>query len=107
MSKIKEFFRFLSRAWAAGFRGKVGIVAALFATLVFVRMFFGAVSIQGFVINVWRLNNEQHQLAAEKEKLGVLEHHIKLIQNYSPDYLEELGLRHLNIGDPKARILRI
>jgi hypothetical protein len=29
------------------------------------------------------------------------------LQNYSPDYVEELGLKYLNIGDPKTKILKI
>ena len=36
-----------------------------------------------------------------------LNKHIELLQNYSPDYVEELGLKYLNIGDPQVKILKI
>ena len=105
--KIKNFFGFLGRAWAGGIRGKIGVLCALFAAFMFFRLFFGEVSVQRFVINIWRLNAEQQQLAAEQSKLATIENHIRLIQSYSPDYIEELGLKYLNIGDPGVRILKI
>ena len=105
--KIKNFFGFLGRAWSGGYRGKIGLFCVFFAAFMFGRIFFGEVSAQRFVMNIWRLNAEQQQLATEKAKLEKLEMHIKLIQNYSPDYVEELGLKYLNIGDPKMKILKI
>ena len=105
--KIKNLFGFLSRAWGGGIRGKLGILFALFAGFMFIRMFLGDVNIQKFAINIWHLNQEQEQLVAEHKKLDELNHHIELIQNYSPDYVEELGLKYLNIGDPGVKILKI
>jgi cell division protein FtsB len=105
--KIKNFFGFIGRAWSGGIRGKIGILCSLFAAFMFFRIFFGDVSAQRFVMNIWRLNAEQQQLAKEKARLKTLEKHITLIQNYSPDYIEELGLKYLNIGDPDVRILKI
>ncbi len=104
--KIKNFFGFIWRAWRAGWRGKVGIIMLIFATFMFVRIFMGDVCIQKFVSNIWKLNAEQQQLAAEQERLNTLKQHIELLQGYSADYVEELGLRYLNIGDPKTRILK-
>ena len=105
--KIKNLFGFLSRAWSGGFKGKAGIVCALFAGFMFIRIFWGDVNVHTFIANIWRLNGEQELLATEKARLETLNRHIKLLQNYSPDYVEELGLKYLNIGDPQARILRI
>lgn len=105
--KIKNFFGFLGRAWTGGIRGKIGILAAIFAAFMFVRIFWGEVSAQKFVINIWRLDAEQQQLVREQEKLAAYEKHIKLIQSYSPDYVQELGLKYLNVGDPNTRILKI
>ncbi len=104
--KIKNFFGFIWRAWRSGWRGKVGLLAALFALFMFVRIFWGDVCVQKFIMNIWQLNAEQQQLAMEQEKLSTLKQHIELLQGYSPDYIEELGLRYLNIGDPKTRILK-
>ena len=33
--------------------------------------------------------------------------HIDLVQKNSPDYIEELGLKRLNMGDAKTKILKI
>lgn len=105
--KIKNFFIFLGRAWTGGIRGKIGILCAIFAAFMFFRIFFGEVSAQRFVINIWRLNDEQEQLETEQSKLNSYLNHIKLIQNYSPDYVEELGLKYMNVGDAHAKILKI
>ena len=105
--KIKNFFSFMGRAWSDGIYGKFGILLTIFAAFMFVRMFWGEVNVQRFVINIWRLNSEQEQLAAEQTELNAIRHHIELLQGYSSDYVEELGLKYLNIGDPKVRILKI
>ncbi len=105
--KIKNLFKFIGRAWSGGIRGKAGILLTIFAAFTFVGIFFGDVSIQKFVVNIWRLDAEQTQLAAEQDKLSKLKRHIELLQGYSPDYVEELGLKYLNIGHPKVKILKI
>ena len=104
---IKNFFGFLGRAWTGGVKGKLGIVFTLFAAFMFVRIFWGEVNVQKFIINIWRLNGEQQQLAMGKSKLEKLQRHTELLQGYSPDYVEELGLKYLNIGDAKVKILKI
>lgn len=105
--KIKNLFGFVGRAWSGGIRGKIGILFTLFAAFMFVRIFWGDVNVQKFVMNIWRLDAEQTQLAAEQEKLAQLQRHIDLLQGYSPDYVEELGLKYLNIGDPNTRFLKM
>lgn len=105
--KIKNLFGFLGRAWSGGGRGKLGIVLSLFAIFMLFGLFWGDVSIQRFTVNIWHLNNAQEQLAAEQSTLDELNRHIELLQNYSPDYVEELGLKYLNIGDPQVKILKI
>ncbi len=105
--KIKNFFGFIGRAWSGSFRGKIGILLGVFAAFMFVRIFWGEVNLQNFVINIWRLNAEQEQLMAEQEKLNTINKHIELLQGYSADYVEELGLKYLNVGDPKIRILKM
>ena len=105
--KIKNLFGFIGRAWIGGLHGKIGVLCAFFAVFIIVRIFFGTVNIQGFVINIWHLNAEQQQLATETENLETLKRHILLLQNYSTDYVEELGLKYLNIGDKNFKVLRI
>lgn len=105
--KIKNLFSFIGRAWSGSFRGKIGVLLSIFAAFMFVRIFWGEVNLQKFIINIWRMNAEQEQLITEQEKLETINRHIELLQGYSPDYVEELGLKYLNIGDPKAKILKI
>lgn len=105
--KIKNLFSFLSRAWHGGARGKLGIILALFAGFMFIGLFWGDVNVQRFAMNTWHLNTATEQLDTEKHKLNQIEHHIELLQNYSPDYIEELGLKYLNIGDAQVKILKI
>jgi hypothetical protein len=104
--KIKNLFTFLGSAWSGGTRGKLGIILTLFAGFMFIGMFWGDVSIQRFGYNLWQLGNEREHLVAEQTTLKELQHHIELLQNYSPDYVEELGLKYLNIGDPRVKILK-
>ena len=104
--KIKNLFRFLGRAWSGGIRGKAGILLTIIAFIMLVRMFVGAVSIPRFALNVWELNKVHTQLNAETQTLSVIQQHIQLLQNYSPDYIDELGLKYLNIGDPMVKILK-
>ena len=105
--KIKNLFSFIGRAWTGGPRGKLGVLFALFAIFMFVRMFIGYTNVQRFVMNIWYLNNERIELEKQTAKLEELRHHIQLLRDYSPDYVEELGLQYLNIGDPKFKILKI
>ena len=105
--KIKNFFGFIGRAWSDGIYGKFGIVMLVFALFIFVRMFWGDVNVQKLIINVWRLHGEQEQLEKKKKKLQKIQRHIELLQGYSADYVEELGLKYLNIGDAKYKILKI
>lgn len=105
--KIKKLFQFLGSAWSGGLRGKFGVIFALFAGFMFIGMFWGDVSIQRFGYNIWQLNRDSEQLLSEQQTLNELHRHIELLQNYSPDYVEELGLKYLNIGDPKVKILKI
>ena len=104
--KIKNLFGFLGRAWRGGVRGKAGIFFALFATYMFIRIFCGDANVGRFVANIWHLSAEQTELANEHTKLETMKRHIQLLQNYSPDYVEELGLRYLNIGDPAFKVLK-
>lgn len=105
--KIKNLFIFISDAWRGGIRGKAGVFFAIFGAFMFVRIFLGDVNITRFVGNIWHLNTEKTELVTEKQKLETINHHIQLLENYSPDYVEELGLRYLNIGDSEFRVLKL
>lgn len=105
--KIKNLFGYMGRAWRGGIRGKIGVFFAIFATFMFARIFWGDVNLPRFIANIWHLNTDQRELATKTAELETIRGHIKLLQNYSPDYVEELGLKYLNIGDAKFKILKI
>ena len=100
--KIKNLFAFFGRAWTAGSRGKWGIVLMLFSLFVFVRLFCGHHNVQSFIINAWRLNHERAELTVAQQKLHELLQH----PNNSSDYIEELGLQTLNLGNPEFKELK-
>ena len=106
--KIKNFFSFMKSAWGTSARGKLGILFLIIAIFFFVRMFFGTQNIQGFVANAWHLHGDRATLAMEQQKLQQIQHHIYLLQhpNNSADYIEELGLKISNLGDPEFRELK-
>lgn len=104
--KIKELLKFIVGGWRAGLRGKIGVICMIFACVMFARLFWGDVSIQNFVINIWRVDKEQTLLAKEQKKLDLTNHQIKLLQDHSPDYVEELSQKYLNMGAPDLRILK-
>ena len=106
--KIKNFFAFIKSAWVEGTRGKIGLVLMILSIFFFVRLFYGTQSIQGFVMNAWRLSHERKELSVVKSDLKQIQYHIYLLQhpNSSPDYIEELGLQRLNIGNPEFKELK-
>lgn len=104
--KIKNLFAFMGRAWRASNRGKLGVVMAIVAVIVILRMFWGAASVQHFVAGAFHLHDETAGLSAETAKLADVNMRIRLIQEHSPDYIEELAETRLNLGDPKLKILK-
>lgn len=104
--KIKNFFGFIGRAWRGGPRGKLGVFFALFAVFMFARIFWGDVNVGKFVTNIFELNSERTELAIQQQKLDKINLHIKLLRIPSPDYVEELGLKRLNVGDSEYKILK-
>ncbi len=106
--KIKNFFEFIKSAWMAGSRGKIGIVLMLLSLFFFVRLFYGTQNVQSFIVNAWHLNRERTELAAAQKQLQQIQHHIYLLQhpNSSSDYIEELGLQTLNLGDKDFKELK-
>ena len=106
--KIKNFFAFVKSAWVAGPRGRWGILFMLLSIFFFVRLFCGTQNIQGFIINAWNLNRERTELEIAQKQLQQIQHHIYLLQhpNSSSDYIQELGLQTLNLGDKDFKELK-
>ena len=98
----------MAAAWSAGPRGKIGIILMLLSLFLFVRLFCGTRNVQSFVINAWHLNHERQELTVAQQQLQTIQHHIYLLQhpNNSSDYIEELGLKVLNLGNPEFKELK-
>ena len=104
--KIKNLFRFIGRAWRGGWRGKIGLFMACLALYFFIGFFRGTTNVRTAVSNIWQISNERTELTAAHQKLSTIQKHIDLLKSNSPDYVQELGLRYLNIGNPGLRVLR-
>jgi hypothetical protein len=106
--KIKNFFEFLKSAWVAGPRGKFGIILMLLSLFLFVRLFCGTQNVQSFIVNAWHLKHERTELVIAQKQLQKMQHHIYLLThpNSSSDYIEELGLQNLNLGNPEFKELK-
>ena len=85
-----------------------GIIFMLFAIFLFARLFYGTQNLQGFVVNAWHLKHEHVELEIAQKQLKQAQQHIYLLQhpNSSSDYIEELGLQTLNLGDPEFKELK-
>ena len=106
--KIKNFFVFVKNAWIDGPRGKIGIVLVIGSLFFFAGLFYGEKNLQSFVMNAWHLHQEKKELVIAQQKLEKIQHHVYLLQhpNSSPDYVEELGLKILNLGDADYKELK-
>ena len=106
--KIKNFFVFIKNGWIGGPRGKIGFVLMIISIFFFVRLFYGEKNIQSFIMNAWHLNKEKKELAIEQKKLEKIQHHNNLLQSTinSSDYIEELSLKNLNLGDANFKELK-
>jgi hypothetical protein len=106
--KIKNFFEFVKSAWVAGPRGRWGFLFMILAIFFFIRLFCGTQNIQGFIMNAWNLNRERAELEIAQKQLQQIQHHIYLLQhpNSSSDYIQELGLQTLNLGDRDFKELK-
>ena len=107
-TKIKNLFAFIKSAWVAGPRGKFGLVIVIISIFGFARLFCGEKNLQSFIKNAWYLNKERKELAIAEKQLEQIQHHVYLLQhpNTSPDYIEELGLKTLNLGNPEFKELK-
>lgn len=106
--KIKNLFEFIKSAWVDGPRGKIGLLLVILSLFFFIRLFYGEKNLQSFVINAWHLNQERKELEIAQKELDKIQHHIYLLQhpNSSSDYIEELGLKNLNLGNPEFKELK-
>ena len=106
LNKIKELFRYLfivCKDWY----GRFGLILIFISVVLFVRLLFlGNTNLVNYIGNIWKVKNLVSELSIAEENLNDLSKHIELIEKKSPDYIEELSIKYLNMSEPKARILR-
>lgn len=107
-AKIKNLFIFIKDAWVGGWTGKIGFLLVIISILGFARLFYGEKNLQSFIKNAWYLNKERKELSIAEKQLAQIQHHNHLLQhpNTSSDYVEELGLKTLNLGNPEFKELK-
>ena len=79
------------------------IVASIYF---FVGLFTGVASIQNYFKNRRALNRADAKIETLQKDLGSVNLHIKLLQDFSPDFVAEMAIKYLNLGDPKMRVLK-
>ncbi|MDR2685366.1 MAG: hypothetical protein LBB23_01170 [Rickettsiales bacterium] len=104
--KIKELLEFLRLALLGGWQGFVGILLIPFAVYILYHIVFA----DGGVLNLIHKLRAEERVSSEIEdkraRLNDLNMRINLIKNHSPDYIEELMIKHLNMADPNVKVLK-
>ena len=105
-NKIKVLFNYIlssCRDWY----GRFGLIFIIISIILLIRLlFFGNTNFIKYVSNIWKLKHLTNDLVLAEKNLEDISKHIELIEKRSPDYIEELSIKYLNMSEPKARILR-
>ena len=106
LGKIKSVAVVFLRGATGGIRGLSG--ALLFALSVYflIGLFTGEASVQGYIRNRRALEGTDARIAALQARLDNTNLHIELLQKHSPDFVSEMALKHLNLGDPGVMIVK-
>ncbi|MDR2769886.1 MAG: hypothetical protein LBB08_00370 [Rickettsiales bacterium] len=104
--KIKSAFGILFRGMFASFYGFAGAVLTAISVWLCVGLFTGAANIRSYVRNRRTLRESDAKIAALAKELAKTNMHIKLLQDHSPDFVSEMALQKLNLGDSETMILK-
>ncbi|MDR1071931.1 MAG: hypothetical protein LBL21_04800 [Rickettsiales bacterium] len=104
--KIKSMTGILIRGTLGGWRGALGALMAGLSVYFFVGLFTGVASVQNYFKNRVALGRADEKIAVLRKQLDAENLHIELLQKHSPDFISEMALRHLNLGDPQLMILK-
>jgi cell division protein FtsB len=104
--KIKSMLGVLLRGTFGGWQGALGALMIGVSLYFSIGLFNGVASIQNYFKNRIALGRADEKIAVLQKQLDAENLHIKLLQEHSPDFISEMALRHLNLGDPKLLILK-
>ncbi|MDR0449345.1 MAG: septum formation initiator family protein [Rickettsiales bacterium] len=105
-TKIKQLLEFLRLALRSGPAGLLGVLLIpLFLYLLYAAIFAEGGLVQ-FIQRTRDADRMEQAVAYKRAALGDLNLRIELIKNRSPDYMEELIQKNLNMAAPGTRILK-
>lgn len=104
--KIKSAFMVLLRGMFMSKQGFAGAVMVFISMYFLVEMFTGVASVQNYVKNRRSLNAADSKIEGKTDDLALLNLHIKLLQDVSPDFVAEMAAKYLNLGDPKTLLIK-
>ena len=104
--KIKSALGVFFRGMFGGWRGAVGTALIVFSLYMLAGLFNGATNIQNYIRDKRELATADARIIAARKRLDAANQHIKLMREHSPDFVSEMAMKHLNLGDPGVRILK-
>ena len=106
LEKIKSIFRVFFKGAIQSFPGFIGAAMVVLSVYFVIGLFTGTANIQNLVRNRIALSKADGKIAAAEEQLDRVNLHIKLLQEHSKDFISEMALKHLNLGDPNLLIIK-
>ncbi|MDR0319787.1 MAG: septum formation initiator family protein [Rickettsiales bacterium] len=104
--KIKQLLEFLRLALRGGWQGVIGALLIPLALW----LLFAAVFDEGGLVQLVKLSRAEARMervvAEKRAKLDDLNLHIGLLNNRSPDYMEELIQKRLNMAEQGTKVLK-
>ena len=104
--KIKSLALTFVRGATGGLQGFIGAALTIISVCFLAGLFTGTTNIQTYFRNRNALGNTDAKIESLQGQLDAANLHIKLIQSHSPDFISEMALKYLNLGDPKMMILK-
>jgi len=104
--KIKSVILFFVRGSVQGWRGPLGAAMIIFSVYLCFGFFTGVTNIQNYIRNLRELERIDARTEMTRKRLEATNRHLKLLSEHSPDFVSEMALRHLNMGDPAMMIIR-
>ena len=106
LEKIKSAFAILFDGTFKSWRGFLGMAMILFSLYFLIGLFTGVASIQHYIRNLRNTKTSDTRISAKQKELSMINLHIKLIQEHSPDFVSEMAIKYLNMGDPNSSIIK-
>jgi hypothetical protein len=104
--KIKSALAVFFRGAFSGMHGFIGAALIVFSVWLWVGFFTGAANIQNYIRGLRNVGAADARIDALRARLNRTELRIKLLQEHSPDFVAEMGLVHLNLGDPALKEIK-